>query len=40
MRHAALVQVHPRHRMDDEVLHCVYFVEGHRLYCMIHYIIS
>lgn len=31
MHHAALVQVHSRHRMDDEVFHCVYFVEGHRL---------
>ena len=28
--HAGLIQVHSRHRMDDEVLHCVYFVEGHK----------
>ena len=32
VRHTGLIQVHPRHRMDDEVLHCVYFVEGHDVY--------
>ena len=29
VRHTVLIQIHSRHRMDNEVLHCVYFVEGH-----------
>ena len=29
MYRPCIIQIHPRHRHDDEVLHCIYFVEGH-----------
>lgn len=35
VRHAGFIQIHSRHRMDDEVFHCVYFVEGHKYYFFV-----